>query len=200
MSTVAVREKFETGLAHRITSSVAVSQSDGSARSAAMSSGRCARTSSPCEIAFLVVSLPATDKMRKNMSSWKSESRNELAVVTRRSRPIARRLHTSSAGCARFSAPSSVAYVKSAICAVSRSSTVSPTSGSAAAHHHVGEPEHVVAVGFGDADDVADELHRQAVRDVANEVDLAVAFDDGVEDLVRRAAAPDRRGGRSCAA
>ena len=163
MSRVAVLAKSVTGLAHRTTSSVAVSQSEGSARSAWRSSGRSTDEEEQVELKLrephggtvVVHDLGRREEAPHVVGGCRplvGAERSRVLVQLERGR-VAIRFGEARRGITR-------------------------------AHEHVRETEHVVAVGFGDSDDVADELHRQAVRDVAHEVDITVALGDGIEDLV----------------
>ena len=59
-----------------------------------------------------------------------------------------------------------------------------PRGGIGRGHDHVGEVEHLGAVLFGDAHDVADDVHRELEGDVAHEVAGALRR-GGIEDLRR---------------
>ncbi len=76
VSAAAVRRMKCVGQLHRITSSVAVSSSPGSARSRSHCSGYWQKASTPWAMAIRVVSLPATTRIEKKLSRSVSLSRS----------------------------------------------------------------------------------------------------------------------------
>ena len=130
-----------------------------------------------------VVSLPAIVRMRKNWSSSSGVSRVGVPSSSSTS-AWARMLHTSSVGLRRFSSPSCSRVPEQRALGGGLLGVRDALERVRGTRDDVGPAEDVRTIGLGDAHDVADQVHRQLVRDVADEVDV-VLLRRGVEDLRR---------------